>query len=71
MAERCNGTDPAYPGLKCYLDKGHEDSFIEDCEFTDAIGEHWRKIAMDYRDLLFVAHEELRKLRWRMEGLEK
>lgn len=46
MAERCNGTDPAHHGLKCYLDKGHESRFVEECEFTDATGELWRERAL-------------------------
>jgi hypothetical protein len=72
MAERCNGTDPAYPGLKCYLDKGHENNFLEDCEFfTDAVASNWRRQAMDFKDQLIDAHTELVELRWRMEGLEK
>ena len=56
MAERCNGMDPAYPGLKCYLDKGHDD---HPCEFTDAVGEQWRHRAL-------IAEAEVTKLYWQM-----
>jgi hypothetical protein len=41
--KRCNGRDPAYPGLSCYLDRGHPD----DCEFaTEEVGIEWRRRAM-------------------------
>lgn len=41
-AARCNGLDPAYPGLTCYLPPKHS----SECEFTDAIGEVWRTRAL-------------------------
>lgn len=64
MPERCNGTDPAYPGLKCYLDKGHENFFLEDCEFfTDAVALNWRRQAIDFKNQLIDAHLELRRLK--------
>lgn len=41
-AQRCNGLDPAYPRLTCYRTKGHGGP----CEFTDAVGEAWRRRAL-------------------------
>ena len=60
MSERCNGTDPAYPGLKCYLDKGHQNFFLEECEFfTDAVAWNWRKLAIELKDQLIIANRKL------------
>jgi hypothetical protein len=44
----CEGQDPAYPDLRCYMLRGHAD----DCEFTDAIGMIWRARALAAESLV-------------------